>query len=147
MKTIILCIGNPEGGDDAIGPYIAQHLKTSGKLLVINAETTPENYTSIIRKNQPTQVIVIDAIDMSLPPGEIRIVPEQMIGVMHISTHSTPLSVLINYIKTMVKDVKLIGVQPKIYQGSMTQEVKKSGDFLISLLNKKDISQIKEITD
>ena len=147
MKTIILCIGNPKGGDDAIGPYIAQHLKPSSKLLVINAETTPENYTSIIRKNQPTQVIVIDAIDMSLAPGEIRIVPEHMIGVMHISTHSTPLSVLINYIKTMVKDVKLIGVQPKIYQGSMTQEVKKSGDYLISLLNKQDISQLNKLTD
>ena len=147
MKTIILCIGNPEGGDDAIGPYIAQHLNPSGELLVINAETTPENYTSIIRKNQPAQVIVIDAIDMGLSPGEIRIVPEHMIGVMHISTHSTPLSVLISYIKTIVKDVKLIGVQPKIYQGPMTNVVKKSGDFLLSLLNKQDISQIKEITD
>lgn len=147
MKTIILCIGNPEGGDDAIGPYIAQHLKPSNKLLVINAETTPENYTSIIRKNQPAQVIVIDAIDMNIAPGEIRVVPEHMIGVMHISTHSTPLSVLINYIKTIVKDVKLIGVQPKIFQGSMTQEVKKSGDYLISLLHKQDISLIKEISE
>jgi hydrogenase 3 maturation protease len=147
MKTLILCIGNPEGGDDAIGPYIAQHLKSSNKLLVINAETTPENYTSIIRKNQPTQVIVIDAIDMSLAPGEIRIVPEYMIGVMHISTHSTPLSVLINYIKTIVKDVKLIGVQPKTYQGSMTQEVKNCGDFLISLLQMQNISEIKELSE
>ena len=147
MKKIIFCIGNPEGGDDAIGPYIAQHLKPSNKLLVINAETTPENYTSIIRKNQPTQVIIIDAIDMSLPPGEIRIVPEHMIGVMHISTHSTPLSVLINYIKTIVKDVKLIGVQPKIFQGSITKEVKKSGDFLISLLQMQDISRIKELSE
>ena len=147
MKTIILCIGNPEGGDDAIGPYIAHYLKPSNNLLIINAETTPENYTSIIRKNQPTQVIVIDAIDMSLTPGEIRIVPEHMIGVMHISTHSTPLSVLINYIKTIVQDVKLIGVQPKTYQGSITQEVKKSGDYLISLLQKQDISQIKEISE
>ncbi len=147
MKTIILCIGNPEGGDDAIGPHIAQHLNSSGELLIINAETTPENYTSIIRKNQPTQVIVIDAIDMSLPPGEIRIVPEHMIGVMHISTHSTPLSVLISYIKTIVKDVILIGVQPKTYKGSITQEVKKSGDYLISLLQKQDISPIKEISE
>ena len=147
MNTIILCIGNPEGGDDAIGPYIAQHLKSSNKILVINAETTPENYTSIIRKNQPNQVIVIDAIDMSLAPGEIRIVPEHMIGVMHISTHSTPLSVLINYIKTIVKDVKLIGVQPKIFKGSITQKVKKSGDYLISKLQMHDISQIKELSE
>lgn len=147
MKIIILCIGNPNGGDDGIGPYIATHIKSSDNLLIVNAETTPENYTSIIRKNQPDLVIVVDAIDMSLKPGEIRLVPENMIGVMHISTHSTPLSVLINYIKTIVKDVKLIGVQPGAFHGSLTPEVKKSGEYLIALLQNQDISQIKKISE
>ncbi len=27
MKYLIMCIGNRDGGDDAIGPYIADKLK------------------------------------------------------------------------------------------------------------------------
>jgi hydrogenase 3 maturation protease len=147
MDTIILCIGNKGGGDDGIGPYIAKNIPSTEKQQVINAGTTPENYTSIIRKNTPKKVIIIDAIDMQLPPGEIRIVPEHMIGVMHISTHSTPLSVLINYIKTMVKDVVLIGLQPVSYDGQLTNIVKKSGDNLVNFLIKQDISSISKLHD
>ena len=145
MDTIILCIGNEDGGDDGIGPYIAENLQSTEKQLVINAGTTPENHTSIIRKNAPKKVIIIDAIEMEVSPGEVRIVPEQMIGVMHISTHSTPLSVLINYIKTIVDDVILIGMQPLSYDGGLTNIVKKSGDNLIKILNKQDISSISKL--
>jgi len=143
MNSIILCIGNIEGGDDGIGPYIARNLHSTTNQMIIDAGTTPENYTSIIRKKEPAEVIIIDAIDMQLPPGEIRIVPEDMIGVMHISTHSTPLSVLIKYIKTIVKNVILIGIQPKIYDGPMSFTAIKSSDQLISYLKNKDFSKIK----
>lgn len=147
MHTVILCIGNKDGGDDSIGPYIAGHYTPTKSQYIIDGGTTPENYTSIIRQQQPKQVIIIDAIDMQLPTGEIRIVPDYLIGVMHISTHSTPVSVLIKYIKTMVQNVILIGIQPQRLNGLLTTKVQKSGDLLITLLKNMDISAIKHLHD
>jgi hydrogenase 3 maturation protease len=147
MHTVILCIGNKDGGDDGIGPYIASHYAPTKSQYIIDGGTTPENYTSIIRQQHPKQVIIIDAIDMQVHPGEIRIVPDHLIGVMHISTHSTPVSVLTKYLKTITQNVILIGIQPKRLNGPLTPEIQKSGDLLITLLKKMKISAIKQLHD
>ena len=98
MQTIILCIGNIEGGDDGIGPYIAKRLKVkSSQDMVLDCGTIPENYTGIIKQHKPDTLILIDAAEMSLPPGEIRLIPREKLGTMHLSTHGIPLSILIQY--------------------------------------------------
>ena len=43
---------------------------------------------------------------MSLNPGEIRIVPKEKIGVMTMSTHGIPISVLIGYLERYVENLK-----------------------------------------
>jgi len=100
MKNLVMCIGNREGGDDCLGPYIADRLKKiqNEDFFVIDCGTVPENYTSIVKNKKPKNLIIIDAVEMGLKPGEIRIVPKEKIGVMHISTHGIPISVLINYL-------------------------------------------------
>jgi hydrogenase 3 maturation protease len=138
-----MCIGKRNSGDDAIGPYIADKLE----IPVINCETVPENYLSIVKRYNPKNLIIIDAVDMDLPPGEIRIIPEKKIGVMHISTHGIPLSLLIKYLKKFIPNVTLIGIQPKSLTGPLSTQVKKSGDFLIKILKKGDLGQIKRIKD
>ena len=138
-----MCIGNRDGGDDGVGPYIADKLKDD--FIVIDCGVVPENYTSIVKQNNPENLIIIDAIEMGLAPGEIRIVPKEKIGVMHISTHGIPISVLINYISQYVKNIILIGVQPKAMSGIMNQEVIKGADLLIGLLRKKQIDRIETL--
>ena len=65
-------IGNATGGDDAVGPYIARQLKKT-EVQAINCETVPENYTSVVKKQNPEVLIIIDAVEMGLLPGDIRI--------------------------------------------------------------------------
>ena len=138
-----MCIGNRDGGDDGAGPYIAYKLKD--KLTVIDCGVVPENYTSVVKHHNPENLIIIDAVEMGQPPGEIRIVPKDKIGVMHISTHGIPISVLINYLSQYVKKIVFIGVQPKTMSGKMSQQVKKSADLLIKLLIKKQIDGIETL--
>ena len=140
-----MCIGNREGGDDAIGPYIADQLKKEKikDSLVLDCGTVPENFTSVVKKHSSENVVIIDAVEMELSPGEIRIVPKEKIGLMHISTHGIPLSVLINYLESFVKNVFLIGIQPKTMSGELTDTVKKSGDELIKIIKKEEIKEIK----
>ena len=139
-----MCIGNREGGDDAIGPYIADKLSGTG-LEVIDCETTPENYTSVVKQKNPNQLIMIDAVDMILKPGEIRIVPKEKIGVMHVSTHGIPISVLINYLERYVKNIVLIGIQPKTMAGKLTKTIKESGDRLITIIKENNLDQIQTL--
>lgn len=135
---LIMCIGNPEGGDDAVGPYVAQKLKGSG-IDFIDCGTNPENYTSVVKRKNPEKLIIIDASDMGLEPGQIRIVPKEKIGLMHISTHGIPISVLMNYLEQYVKKVILIGIQPKNMSGNMSKIVCRSGEKVVELLKNYEI--------
>ncbi len=146
MDILILCIGNQEGGDDGIGPYIAERLKHKSSYdMVLDCGTIPENYTGIIKRQKPKILIIIDAAEMNLPPGEIRIIPREKLGTMHLSTHGIPLSVFIKYLENEVPCIILIGIQPETMQGALSDPVKKSGDDLIKLLQKKKIKQIPEL--
>jgi len=140
MNYLIMCIGNREGGDDAIGPYVADKLQNF--FTVIDCGTTPENYTSIVKKQKQKNLIIIDAVEMNLQPGEIRIVPKEKIGVMTISTHRIPISVLIEYLEQYAENIYFIGIQPKTMSGKMTSIVKNSVDKLVEIIKNDNLEQI-----
>lgn len=143
MNYLIMCIGNREGGDDAIGPYIADKLKDSD-IKVIDCGTVPENYTGVVKKYSPNNLVIIDATDMGLKSGEIRIIPKEKIGVMHVSTHGIPVSILINYLEKYVKNIIFIGIQPNNMSGRLTNKIKKSGDKMVEVIknNKFELIEI-----
>jgi hydrogenase 3 maturation protease len=148
MNTLILCIGNKDGGDDAVGPYIARRLRPfeNDTFRVIDCGTTPENYTSVIKTHNPDTLLIIDAVDMGLSPGERRIVPKEMIGSMHVSTHGIPLSVLIQYLREQqVHHIVLIGIQPERMSGGLTASVKKSADQLAEQLSSDTYRAIEQL--
>ena len=145
MKYLIVCIGNDEGGDDAVGPFIAGNLKNklSSDFDVLNVGIAPENYTGVIKEKNPEILIIIDAVDMQLKPGVTRIIPPEKIGVMHVSTHGIPLSVYIQYLKQYIPEIILIGIQPKYMKGKLSETVEKSANKLIKLLLNNQISDVK----
>jgi hydrogenase 3 maturation protease len=145
MDYLIMCIGNIDGGDDAVGPYIADKLQSNKQITVINCGTVPENYSSSIKKYNPKRLIIIDAVEMDLEPGEIRIVPKEKIGRMHISTHGIPISILIDYLEKYVESILFIGIQPKTMSGKITNQVKKSGNKLIELLKNQNLKEIETL--
>lgn len=147
MDFLILCIGNKYGGDDSIGPYVAEKLKKEkiSDMSVIDCGTNPENYTSVIKSIRPKKLIIIDAVEMNLKPGEIRLIKKEKIGVMHISTHNIPISLLINYLEKYVGEIIFIGIQPKKMSGNMSLEIKKSSDLLINHIINQDFDLLKYI--
>ena len=142
-KIIFLCIGNDMRGDDALGPLIAENLAElfieQQELMVINAETVPENYTGLIRKEIPSHIIFIDAVEMKMNPGHIRLVQSDEIADYSISTHAMPLSFMIKYLKSFTDaSMLLIGIQPKNMEMSHTisEEVKNSVEELTEIIRK-----------
>ena len=142
-----MCIGNREGGDDAIGPYVADQLLQQKRddLEVIDCGTTPENYTSIVKKHKPQNLLIIDAVEMELSPGDIKIIPREKIGTMHISTHGIPISVLMKYLEEYVNNIYFIGIQPRSMSGEISKTIKKSGDKLTDLIKNKNFQRIEKL--
>lgn len=141
MDFLVMCIGNPYGGDDAVGPYISKKLKQLN-IDVVDCKTTPENYTNVVKQFNPKRLIIIDAAEMGLKPGEIRIVPKEKIGVMTISTHGIPLSLLMDYLEKYVKEVILIAIQSQKMSGEMTIKIKEKANLLINILKENKIQTL-----
>ena len=140
-KLIILGIGNELKCDDGIGPFIINKLKQENiendNVLLINAETVPENFTGKIRKENPTHIMLIDACLMDSKPGEIKIVDSQDFADIGISTHSMSLSYFVKYLQ-QDNDFKIIfvGIEPESmdYSDKPTEIVEKSALEFIDLI-------------
>ncbi|MBA7628965.1 Hydrogenase 3 maturation protease [subsurface metagenome] len=146
-KYILMGIGNTLQGDDGIGSIIAQSFKDRD-WLSIDCGVVPENFTSIIKKNRPDLVVIIDAVEMDLKSGEFRIISPDRISALHlITTHSMPLSFLISYLKEYTQKLIFIGIQPKIidYSNSVSPEVLKSFEEIIKILKGKKFKLLKKL--
>ena len=141
-KLIVLGVGNELKCDDGIGPYIIKKLKeedieSNEKLLFIDAETVPENFTGKIRKERPTHLIIVDACLMGGEPGDIKIVDKNDFANIGISTHSMSLSFFVKYLEKG-NDFRIIfvGIEPESmdYAESPTPKVEKTAiDFINTL--------------
>ncbi len=145
-KYILMGIGNTLRGDDGIGSIIAQDFKDRD-WLSMDCGVIPENFTSIIKKNKPDLVVLVDAVEMDLKSGEFRIISPDRISALHLTTHGMPLSFLISYLKDYTQELIFIGIQPKIinYSNSVSPEVLKSSEKIIGILKGKNFKLLKKL--
>jgi len=115
--SVILTVGNNMMGDDGAGPMLAGMLLETPAYRwdIIDGGTAPENEVQRVRALGPARVLVVDAAEMGLQPGEIRIVEETIIAAQHfMSTHSLPLTFLIEALRDFAADVQLLAIQPSL---------------------------------
>jgi len=110
--------------------------------LLAKNENENNDLNILLKQINPKKLIIIDAADMGLKPGKIRIVPKEKIGVMTISTHGIPTSVLMNYLEKYVKEVILIGIQPQNMSGEINIKIKEKANFLVEIIKNKKISTL-----
>lgn len=141
--TILLGIGNALRGDDGVGPFVAQTLQSPG-WLCLDAGTAPENFTSLVRREHPDRVILVDAAELGLPPGEFRRVPPEKIRDVGLGTHMLPLNHLMEYLQEMTGHVVFIGVQPLLLRDSeiLSPVVKAAALRLIETLQREPLESI-----
>ncbi len=130
-------IGNELKYDDGVGPYIISKLNLldlNEDVLLINAQTVPENFTGKIRKENPSHIILIDAC---------------LMGLDYISTHSMSLSYFVKFLNQ--DNILFIGIEPQFlelidqdslgpldvdlmdFNGELTDNVEKSANEIIEL--------------
>lgn len=115
-------IGNTLRGDDGLGPKIIDVLydkltsidKDSDNVFLLNSATAPENHTIEIRNINPSHLIIIDAVEFDEDAGSFIIVDKKQIDTFNFSTHSMPISFLLNYLENTVGcNILTLGIQPK----------------------------------
>jgi len=146
-KLVIVGIGNPLRGDDAVGLYILKELdgKVPPNVELIEGETTPERFTEEIERSNPSHVLFVDAAHFGATPGKTKLLGPQKIADVAISTHAMPLSILAEFLRKSTKaKVALLGVQPKTVELSeklspeLEKEMRKIAEVLANALNKFD---------
>ena len=114
-RVVIVGVGNPIRGDDAVGPRIIELLESRpiDDVLLLNAESVPESFTGKVEQLNPTHVLLVDATNFHGLPGETKLITGEQIGGQVVSTHSLPLNIFISYIeKSLGLSVLLLGIQP-----------------------------------
>ena len=145
-------IGNELKYDDGVGPYIISKLNLldlNDDVLLINAQTVPENFTGKIRKENPSHIILIDACLMGLDYGDYKIVDKEDFVNIGISTHSMSLSYFVKFLNQ--DNILFIGIEPQFlelidqdslgpldvdlmdFNGELTYNVEKSANEIIEL--------------
>ena len=69
--NLLLGIGNPRHGDDALGPVFARAFRHP-EWRTVNAAAAPENFTGLVRRLHPDLLVLLDAADLGQPPGTLR---------------------------------------------------------------------------
>ncbi len=115
----VIGIGSDLRGDDAAGLLVIRALRATARrpwpatIRLWEGGTAPENLTGEIRRFQPSHILLVDAADLSLPPGTLKLIAPQDICGLSFATHALPLSIMADYLKRSLKAcVIILGLQP-----------------------------------
>ncbi|MDD5746002.1 MAG: hydrogenase 3 maturation endopeptidase HyCI [Candidatus Omnitrophica bacterium] len=140
-STLVITAGNSFRRDDGVGRYIAARLQADCKVRVIDAGIAPENIVEEVIALAPRRIVVIDAADFGGRPGTVKVIPEEHIPQITLSTHMIPLNVVMPIINDRIRaDVCYVGIQPKSvdFGEGLSPEVRQAADALIHCLSKKE---------
>lgn len=134
-RIAVVGIGNEFHGDDAAGLLAVKMLRgelaritgresragevdspvfRSDKAVLVEAATAPENFTGLLRREQPAHILLLDAAWLDSSPGTIAVMNARVAGGMGASTHLQPLATLADFLEREIAcDVTLVGVQPQ----------------------------------
>lgn len=140
-NLLILTLGNSLRGDDGVGVIIAEELQYRlPKQRIINAQTVPANYLGKIVEFNPTCILVIDAIDAGLAPGDLLVFSEnEIMDVNSTSAHYQEFSKLSKYLSFELEKsptIWFVGIQimSSDLMASLSTKVNESKDSLLDFL-------------
>lgn len=126
VKAVVMGVGNSLELADSLGPLIVEEApkiikaEYSNKIKFINGGTSPESYTSKVKKEKPSQILIVDSANFGGSSFEMRLIPPEKIAGLKFSGHNLPLSMLCKYLKHETgADIFIIGIQaPEIPEES-----------------------------
>lgn len=113
--NVVFCVGSVLRGDDAAGPLLARYLEEEPVegWTVVDGGQTPENDLGYLRRLTPRRLLLVDAAAMELAPGAVRRLRPRDVAVQSlITTHTLPITYLLEELAQMCDEVVFLGIQP-----------------------------------
>ena len=147
-KITIVGIGNALKGDDQLGPLLISKLKGKTNARLFDCGQTPENYLQPIINSKPETIIIVDASDMGLQVGKLRIINKEEIQNFSFSTHNSSLALFLSYLEHELPSVKILIIGIQVGQRDFNQPLSPQveavlndlADFFIKNKNKENFS-------
>jgi len=118
-RIAVVGIGSDLRGDDSAGILVLRELRAAcgrsrpAVIRLFEGGTAPENLTGEIIRFRPSHILLVDAADLGLKPGAIKLIEPEAIGGISFSTHVMPLKILADYLKQSLPcHIITIGIQP-----------------------------------
>jgi len=109
--TLILGIGNPLRGDDAVGPAVCAALDTPE---AVDCADAPERYLGLAGDARVSRVLLVDAVDFGGEPGAVAFLLPGDLRERSGTTHDSGLALLCRFLEgEHGKSTALLGIQPR----------------------------------
>lgn len=138
-RVCLVGVGNPDRGDDAVGPHLAATLRSRGHPDVIVAERSPERWMGQLTSGEFDTVVFLDAVEACAAPGDAICLDGVGIAARYpqVSTHTLSLGTLARLIEATGRTrAVLLGIQPqRVADGrDLSPSVRASAELLCDLL-------------
>jgi hydrogenase 3 maturation protease len=113
---------------------------------VVLCGTTPENYAATLRKTPPRTLLIVDAANMGLPPGECRRLSIVELNAAVDLSHGIPLSVLLAPFTDSI-EIAALGIQPLTLQlgAPLSEAVEKTAARVANLILRNEWRNIENL--
>ncbi|MFA5143703.1 MAG: hydrogenase maturation protease [Candidatus Omnitrophota bacterium] len=137
-KIAIAGIGNIIRGDDGLGPKFIEVMRSKSTMSgLFDCGTAPENYIIPILSTSCDTVVLVDAADMGIEAGGIRIFDLEEISNVSFSTHNPSPRLFTDLLKTGKDDLYIfvVSIQPKttVLGAPISEEVLRGINILADL--------------
>lgn len=141
-KLAILGVGSELMQDDKAGPDVTVYLEKKygsnhPKVRMFTGYSTPENFTKDIRDFHPDHLIIVDAADLNLAPGQLSEIPIDRITDFSLGTHKLSLVMMIKFLEeTIHPEFSVLAIQYKsiVFGEKMTKEMKRGVKVMCAFL-------------
>ena len=142
----ILCLGYELRGDDKIGIYIGEQLKSrlpqdqSDRIII--GYNTPINFLGQLAQLKPNLILVIDSVVGDFEKGKIVLSDYQDIAELQtFTTHYQGLSQIESYLENILNKkilIKILGISIDSFEvgEGLDYEIQQQGDFIVKTLEK-----------
>lgn len=140
-EIVFIGIGNPLRGDDGIGVWIAERLKSAIRrddVEVFPIGDRVDLLPRILREREPRLIIFFDAADFGGEAGEVKLMPASEASGKTVSTHDIPIELMLK-ISGVGAPAYVISVQAAsiAFGEKLSQRVLKAGEKILEFLAEK----------
>jgi len=133
-KIYVLGLGNTDRADDGAGILVAEALKKHFPSYSYSEHDGVEGTVlDLSEKDEELTVFFVDAANLKMSPGTIRMVMKEEIKDTEITTHRVAVALMASILKRAGKKSAVICIQPKTieFRGKVSDPVKSAIDILV----------------